>query len=351
MSENINKKENAAENKSPVATTVIKSVTALICCATLALVSSNITGKVCDNRKELASKGFGGSAVVASADGGTDGGFSDTGMGTDDMGAASDDMGGDVAADDSSFAGDTGSTGSSGSSSSGSSSSGSSSSGSSSAKSGASSSKEITLTSGLNSSNKAEVLKYYKLVAAKNAKGTYNTKMVMTSLDGGKGGVGALISAFKPIATAALEKNSVTIDHIPGAPNNILESDWESAKAVNDGTYTTINIKLKTQTDGANGKSTVGTVGRTVDVLDGVQTALDELNGVSADFTNGKFSLVYDQAYVTVKVKNSTGEFVKGACKWHYRVNVNLDLLTVKVGFISATLEGGKGTIDYTITY
>ncbi len=344
MSENINENANAAEKKSPIATTVIKSVTAVICCAALALTSSSITGKVCDNKKELASKGVGGSSAVAFADGGASDAFADTDMGTDDTGAMTDDMGGDISADDSSFSDDTASAGSSSSSDSGSS-----------AKSGSSSgktaAKEITLTSGLNSSNKAEVLKYYKLVAAKNAKGTYNSKMVMTSLDGGKGGVGALISAFKPIATAALEKNSVTIDHIPGAPNNIVESDWESAKAVNDGTYTTINIKLKTQTDGANGKSTVGTVGRTVDVLDGVQTALDELNGVSADFTNGKFSLVYDQAYVTVKVKNSTGEFVKGACKWHYRVNVNLDLLTVKVGFISATLEGGKGTIDYTISY
>ena len=339
------------ENKSSVKPTVIKSITALLCCAALAFTGNSITGKVCDNKKQIADLGGKPAASASAAADNTvtgtdfaDGTFADDASladaAIDDTSFADDTATYDVA-DDTATAADTGSSSSSSGSSSGS------------KTDSKPAAKEITLTSGLNSNNKAEVLKYYRLIAKKNAtyKDGFNTKMVMTKLDGGEGGVGALISAFEPIAKKALEKNSTTSSNFPGDPDKILESDWESATAKNDGTYTTINIKLKTQTDGANGKSKVGTVGRTVDVLDGVQTALDELDGVSADFSNAKFSLVYDQAYATIKVKNATGELVKGACTWHYRVNVNLDLLTVKVAFISATLNGGKGIIDYTYSY
>lgn len=339
------------ENKSSVKPTVIKSITALLCCAALAFTGNSITGKVCDNKKAIADATGGKPAASASAAAdntvtGTDfadGTFADDASladaAIDDTSSADDTATYDLSSDDTATTTDPGSTTGSNSGSK--------------TPDKKPAAKEITLTSGLTSNNKAEVLEYYRLVAKKNEtyKGAYNTKMVMTKLDGGKGGVGALISAFEPIAKKALEKNSTTSDHFPGDPDKILESDWESATAKNDGTYTTINIKLKTQTDGANGKSKVGTVGRTVDVLDGVETALKELNGVSADFENGKFSLVYDQAYATIKVKTATGELVKGGCTWHYRVNVNLDNITVKVAFVSATLNGGKGIIDYTYTY
>lgn len=339
------------ENKSSVKPTVIKSITALLCCAALAFTGNSITGKVCDNKKAIADATGGKPAASASAAAdntvtGTDfadGTFADDASladaAIDDASSADDTATYDLSSDDTATTTDPGSTTGSNSGSK--------------TPDKKPAAKEITLTSGLNSNDKAEVLKYYRLIAKKNAtyKDGFNTKMVMTKLDGGKGGVGALISAFEPIAKKALEKNSTTSSNFPGDPDKILESDWESASAKNDGTYTTINIKLKAQTDGANGKSKVGTVGRTVDVLDGVQTALDELNGVSADFENGKFSLVYDQAYATIKVKTATGELVKGGCTWHYRVNVNLDNITVKVAFVSATLNGGKGIIDYTYSY
>ncbi|MCQ2479651.1 MAG: hypothetical protein MJ120_03340, partial [Clostridia bacterium] len=265
------------ENKNTVKTTLIKSITSVICCVALALTSSSIAGRVCDNKKEIADKfgaGTGTASSAVSTNGGTD--FSNgevltdeptADVGSDDVIAddTSADVGSDdVVADDSS------------------SSTPASSSDNTSASSGSKdkpAAKEITLTSGLQSTNKAEVLKYYKLVAAKNAKGAYKTKMAMTSLDGGKGAVGSLISAFKPIAVSALEKNSTTSENIPGSPDKITEADWEKATAVNDGTYTTITVQVKSQTDGANGKSNEGTVGRSIGVLDGVQTALDNLPG------------------------------------------------------------------------
>lgn len=214
--------------------------------------------------------------------------------------------------------------------------------------------KTISLTSGLNSTNVNEVFQYYKLVANHNKKkpGQYITKMTLESLDGGSGGVGKLISAIEPIGKKALAKNSTAGDNIPGTLDKIQVSDWQDAKAVNDGKYTTITINLVPQTDGANGKSNQGTVGRSIGVLDGVQTALDEMGGaVSADFANGKFALKYDHAYIKVKVENSTGNLVKGSCVWHHQVNVIMDELTAKVTVISATIKGGKAVIDYSVTY
>ena len=338
------------ENKSSVKPTLIKSITALLCCAALAFTGNSITGKVCDTQKKIAeTSGNKPAASVSDTAGGTvtgtdfaDGTFADDASladaAIDDASSADDTATYDLSSDDTATAADTGSSSSSSSGS---------------KTDSKPAAKEITLTSGLNSNNKAEVLKYYRLIAKKNAtyKGGYNTKMEMTDLNGGSGAIGAFISLFKPIAKTALKNNSTPADHFPGDPDKILESDWVSASAKNEGAFTIIKINLKSQTDGANGKSKEGTVGRTVDVLDGVQTALDELDGVDADFKNGKFSLVYDQATVDLKVKTSTGELVKGACTWHYRVNVNLDELQVSLRSLSPTIKGGKGVIDYTYSY
>lgn len=336
--------EKAKQNKGAIKPSIIRNIAAIICCVTLIVTSTSIANKVCDNKTALA-QGSGTGAAAGEED--IDALFADAGYVED--GAASAD-GTSVDGTDTAT-GDTGTaTGDAGSASS--STGGSASTGGSSSTSAKAAQKEITLTSGLQSANIAEIQKYYKLVAAKNAKaGNFVTKMTMTSLDGGSGAVGGLISAFKPIATSALEKNSTTSDNLPGKADTILEADWQRAVAVNDGTYTTLTIQLVNQTDGANGKCYEGTVGRSIGVLDGVQTALDNLPGVSADFAGSNFSLLYDNAYIKIKVKNSTGELVKGANTWHYRVNVNLDNLTVKVGIISATLKGAKGTIDYTITH
>lgn len=335
-------------NNGKIKITVVKSITALVCCLAVAAAGSSITNKVCESKEKVAE--ISANASGASSDSGassSDGGYYDDGTGsgtpTDDGGNNTD--GGADAGTDAGTGTDAGSSSDGGSGSSSSGNSGSSS-GSSSGNSG---STNITATSGLNSSNKAEVLKYYQLVAAKNEKKTYTTKMTLQSLDGGSGFVGSVISAVKPIAESALEKNSNESDHVPGQYLKIKESDWKSATATNDGTYTTLNIQIVPQTDGPNGQTYEGTVGRSIGVLNGVQTAIDEMGGVSADFENGKVSLVYDNAYIKVKVKNSTGEFVKGSGEWHFKVTANLDVLAVKVIGLPANLKGAKGVIDFSV--
>lgn len=322
--------------------TVIKAATAVICVIAICLSSTSAIGKYCEALTKAAEvKG----TSASTSDGTVASGSSDTYAGTstdtnssDNTSAPADNTTADDSATDATADSSTTSTDSSSSSNNASK---------------PEAGKTITLTSGLNSTNVDEVLKYYKLVANANKKkeGQYVTTMALKDLNGGSGAVGSLVSAIKPIGEKALAKNSTANDNIPGTLDKIMAADWQSAKAVNDGTYTTLTIDVKPQKDGPNGKSNEGTVGRSIGVLDGVQTALDEMGGVSADFASAKFELLYDHAYIHVKVKNSTGELVKGSCEWHHQVNVTMDNLTVKVAVLSATLHGASAVIDYSVKY
>ena len=126
---------------------------------------------------------------------------------------------------------------------------------------------------------------------------------------------------------------------------------FASAKAVDDGRYTTVTINLVEQTDGAYGKLNEGTVGRTIGVLDGVATALAELNGLQADFENGEIYLRYKNPKVVIKVDNKTGSLVKDACSWGYQVHVDIKKLDVSMMGISLTLNGAIGIVDMVSSY
>ncbi|MBP9989261.1 MAG: hypothetical protein KBT46_07160 [Ruminococcus sp.] len=349
-----NKKAAKAEkkaNKGPMAPETkqawIQSATAVICTAAICISGSTAIDKAVSNMAELAKNN---TSVSDSADvnndvttddnTATDNGATNDNTIAEDNTVADDNAAADnsVSADNSSSSGTGSSTGSSNTG----------------KNTPANNKKAISLTSGLSSSDKNEVYQYYKLVANHNKKkpGQYLTKMTLESLNGGSGAVGSLISAIEPIGKKALAKNSTAGDNIPGTLETLKASDWQDAKAVNDGKFTTITINVVPQTDGANGKDNQGTVGRSIGVLDGVQTALDEMGGaVSADFANGKFALKYDHAYIKIKVNNATGDLVKGSCTWHHQVNVIMDELDVKVTLLSATIKGGKAIIDYSVTY
>ena len=165
-------------NKSKISVAIINCVTALVCCVAVAVAGSSITKKICDNQKEIATA----SASAGASTDNVDDYYSDDGYAD-----ASADVPGDTAADGTVSTDDTPADGSADAVAAGDAS-GSASSGSSSQSAGsASTSKVITATSGLQSTDKAEVLKYYQLVAAKNEKKTYKTTMTLKSLDGGSG--------------------------------------------------------------------------------------------------------------------------------------------------------------------
>ena len=195
-----------------------------------------------------------------------------------------------------------------------------------------------------------EIVEFYKKAATETNKQKINAsdKMSLVSLDGGSGAIGALVNLFEPIAKSALEKNSGSLDHITGGFDKLSADDVASATAKSDGKYTTVRINLKEQTDGMNGKSREGHVGHGVSILDGVQTAIDELNGVDVDASQGEIKLHYNNAYIDCKIDNETGKVVSG--KWHYTVNVTINNVKAKIGFISATLNGAKGVVEYQVT-
>lgn len=210
---------------------------------------------------------------------------------------------------------------------------------------------EITLEAGLNSTDIAEVLEFYKLAAAKNDVKQYTKTLNLLSLDGGEGKVAKYVNVFEPIAQKAVAKNTVTGDPLPGKYAAIRPEDWKRASAVSDGTYTTIRVEVAPQTDGANGKAFEGPVGRSMTVLDGVDQAINEMPGVSADFAGGEVRIEYRNPTITVKVDNRTGKFVAGSCKWTYRVVATMVSLDCKVLAFNVHLQNAGGVIDYTISY
>jgi len=196
---------------------------------------------------------------------------------------------------------------------------------------------------------KAEIVEFYKKAAiASDSTAKGQDKMEMTKLDGGSGLVGGLVSAFEPIAKKALSNNSGTTNGITGGYEKLTEADVANATAKDDGKYTTIHIDLKNQTDGMNGKSNEGSVGHGVSVLDGVQKAIDELNGVDVDTSEGSIKLQYHNAYIDAKIDNATGKIVSG--KWHHTVDILINNVKVKIGIISATLKDAIGQVEYTVT-
>jgi len=197
---------------------------------------------------------------------------------------------------------------------------------------------------------KEEIVEFYKQAAAASDKAGVKTSNVMKleSLEGGGGAVGAFVNLLEPIVKSTLEKNSSTDNHITGGYQNLTADDVASATAKDDGKYTTITINLKEQTDGMNGKSKEGHVGHGISVLDGMQQAVDQLNGLDVDASGGTLAIRYNNAKIQVKVDNATGKIVSGT--WSYKANVTIDNVKGKIGIISVTLKGASAVISQTIT-
>lgn len=197
---------------------------------------------------------------------------------------------------------------------------------------------------------KEEIVEFYKAAAAASDKAGVKTSNVMKleNLEGGSGAVGAFVNLLEPIVKSTLEKNSSTDNHITGGYQNLTADDVASATAKDDGKYTTITINLKEQTDGMNGKSKEGHVGHGISVLDGMQQAVDQLNGLDVDASGGTLAIRYNNAKINVKIDNETGKIVSGT--WSYKADVTIDNVKGKIGIIGVTLKGASAVISQTIT-
>lgn len=202
---------------------------------------------------------------------------------------------------------------------------------------------------GLNSTDAKAVVAFYNKAVNATVKNPPKGKQTMKleKLEG-TGGLGKILGSFEGIAKKALEKNSTDTNYIPaGDHGDVLPTDVKNAKATNDGKYTTVSFDVKPQTDGPKESSSKGPVGRSIGTLGNVQNALDQLPGVSVTSGIENIKLTYDHAYVTVKIDNNTGKIVSGT--WHYKVNVNVNNLGVKVIGIPASVDTLHGIIDYTV--
>ncbi len=312
--------------KEKIAITVLKCATAIVCCVAVAVASVSIAGNICESREAVA-----GIEANGSADNGNINDSDSTENVVADVpdnaaGDTYDDIGSQENADSTDTIVDSD---------------------------GEDSDKIISVTSGLNSTDKAEVLKYYQMVMAKNQKDGlgHNLKLTLVKLDGGSGGIGGLISMFEPVAKRALADNSTPNEGLPGVPDKIKVTDIASAKAVNDGRYTTVTMNIVEQTDGPYGRVNEGPVGRTIGVLDGVALAIEKINGLKADFQNGSLALHYKNPKVVIKVDNKTGALVKGACSWGYQVHVEIQELAVEMSVFSLTLKGTSGIVELNSSY
>lgn len=202
---------------------------------------------------------------------------------------------------------------------------------------------------GLNSTDAKAVVAFYNKAVNATVKNPPKGKQTMKleKLEG-TGGLGKILGSFEGIAKSALEKNSTETNYIPaGDHGDVLPTDVKNAKATNDGKYTTVYFDVNSQTDGPKESTSKGSVGRSIGTLGNVQNALDQLPGVSVTSGIENIKLTYDHAYVTVKIDNNTGKIVSGT--WHYKVNVNVNNLGVKVIGIPASVDTLHGIVDYTV--
>ena len=202
---------------------------------------------------------------------------------------------------------------------------------------------------GLNSSDKAEIIKFYKAAADKSAKNKKAQALTLDSLNGGSGFVGGLINLFEPIAKSALKNNSNTSEGVPGGYSKLVASDLVSASARSDGKYTTIKMTPKEQTDQPKSQWDKGPVGHAIGVLGDIDNALSQVSGVTVEYQgSGKtLTLTYKKPFVNVKIDNNTGKIVNGS--WGYDVHIKIDNVKVSIG-LSATLKGASGVVKQRIT-
>ena len=205
---------------------------------------------------------------------------------------------------------------------------------------------------GLNSTDAKAVVAFYNKAVKASVKNPPKGKQTMKleKLEG-TGGLGKIIGSFEGIAKKALEKNSTETTWIPaGDHGDVLPTDVKNAKAAisADGKYTIVSFNVNPQTDGPKESSSKGPVGRSIGTLGNVQNALDELPGVSITSGMENIKLTYNDAYVRdVKIDNATGKIISGT--WHYKVNVDVKNLGVKVIGIPASVDTLTGIVDYTV--
>lgn len=202
---------------------------------------------------------------------------------------------------------------------------------------------------GLNSTDKAEIIKFYQAAAAKMGGKEKQQKLSLKGKITGDGVVANLVSLASGAVNNALSSNSSSSKGVPGAYDKLTASDLVSASAKSDGKTTTINMTAKEQTDSAKSTWDKGPVGHAIGVLGDVDQAIKELEKqkVVVDYSGGVIKLTYKNPKLTAKIDNNTGKIVSAT--WSYDVAVHAEKVKVSYSFLSVTVQSIDATINNTI--
>ncbi|MBR3802716.1 MAG: hypothetical protein IKK37_04630 [Clostridia bacterium] len=200
--------------------------------------------------------------------------------------------------------------------------------------------------------SKEQIVKYYKLAAAKSSNVTSKKTMVMKELvvNEGDGLLAKFVDMATPLFKDALAKNSTEFMGITGGYGNLVPSDVKTAKAYKSGNYTVIEMTMVEQVDGAHGKEKEGTVGHAISVVGDLAVIEENLPMFDIDFENSETKIKYANPTVKVKINNQTHQIEKGT--WSYDVNVDIKNLYIKNLRlpIEVTIKSGRGSVEFNVT-
>ena len=206
-------------------------------------------------------------------------------------------------------------------------------------------------SAGLNSTDAAEIVEYYKAAVKKTGRVTDTKKMWLYGDITGEGAVGTALSILQPIIKSIVEDQGGTKERdLPGSDGNVARiqaGDVAKAVASSKDGKTTIAIQLKDQIDGpeANGK-TDGPVARGIGTLEGLDSALDTL-GATISRGRETVKLTYNNATIKVVVDEKTGKIIDGTRK--YDINIDVPDADIKMAGINLAAKNLHAVLGFSI--
>lgn len=206
-------------------------------------------------------------------------------------------------------------------------------------------------SAGLNSTDAAEVVAYYKAAVKNTGRVTDTKKMALADDITGDGFIGTALSVLQPIIESVLDGQGGTKERdLPGSDENVARitaADVAKAVATSKDGKTTIAIQLKNQVDGpeANGK-TDGPVARGIGTLEGIDGALEAL-GATISKGRETVKLTYKNATIKVVVDEKTGKIVDGS--WKYDIDVDIADAAIKMAGINLNAKNLHTVIAFSI--
>ncbi len=206
-------------------------------------------------------------------------------------------------------------------------------------------------SAGLNSTDTAEIVEFYKAAVKKTGRVTDTKKMWLADDITGDGFIGAALGVLQPIIESVLADQGGTKERdLPGADENIARikaDDVAKAQATSKDGKTTIAIQLKNQVDGpeANGK-TDGPVARGIGTLEGLDSALDAL-GATISEGRETVKLTYKNATIKVVVDEKTGKIVDGS--WKYDIDVDVADAAITMAGINLNAKNLHTVIGFSV--